>query len=142
MHKIFFDFSVNLCHTGVHKEKFLIQLFGTCMVRFIESRFFCLDHLNFGDSNLFRISFFELRISGLSGLGFGQQSVKICSFFICPLMETATQAVDTAQQLMRLASDDGNRINQLKRISASRCTAAGMKFRFQKSEARSQNKMK
>jgi hypothetical protein len=80
-----------------------------------------LGHLNFGDSNLFRISFFELRISGLSGLGFGQQSVKICSFIIGPLMETATQAVDTAQQLMRLASDDGNRINQLKRVSASRC---------------------
>jgi len=31
---------------------------------------FCLGHLNFGDSNLFRISHFEFRISGLSGLGF------------------------------------------------------------------------
>ena len=43
---------------------------------------FCLGHLNFGDSNLpfdlaqggepvepFRISYFEFRISGLSGLG-------------------------------------------------------------------------
>jgi len=31
--------------------------------------FFCLGHLNFGNSNLFRISYFEFRISGLSGLG-------------------------------------------------------------------------
>ncbi len=30
---------------------------------------FCLGHLNFGDWNLFRISDFEFRISGLSGLG-------------------------------------------------------------------------
>ncbi len=32
-------------------------------------RIICLGHLNFGDSNLFRISYFEYRISGLSGLG-------------------------------------------------------------------------
>ena len=41
------------------------------------------------------------------------------AFFADAVIETATQAVDTAKQLMRLASDDGNRINQLKRISGS-----------------------
>jgi Fic family protein len=41
------------------------------------------------------------------------------AFFADAVIETATQAVDTAQQLMWLASDDGNRINQLKRISGS-----------------------
>jgi Fic family protein len=40
-------------------------------------------------------------------------------FFADAVIETATQAVDTAQQLMRLASDDGTRVNQLKRISGS-----------------------
>ena len=40
-------------------------------------------------------------------------------FFADAVIETATQAVATAQQLMKLASDDGNRINQLKRISGS-----------------------
>jgi Fic family protein len=41
------------------------------------------------------------------------------AFFADAVIETATQAVDTAQQLMGLASDDGNRITQLKRISGS-----------------------
>jgi Fic family protein len=41
------------------------------------------------------------------------------AFFADAVIETATQAVNTAQQLMKLASDDGNRINQLKRISGS-----------------------
>ena len=41
------------------------------------------------------------------------------AFFADAVIETATQAVDTAQQLMKLASDDGTRINQLKRISGS-----------------------
>ena len=41
------------------------------------------------------------------------------SFFADAVIETATQAVATAQQLMKLAADDGNRINQLKRISGS-----------------------
>ena len=41
------------------------------------------------------------------------------AFFADAVIETATQAVDTAQQLMKLASEDGNRINQLKRISGS-----------------------
>jgi Fic family protein len=40
-------------------------------------------------------------------------------FFADAVIETATQAVDTAQRLMKLASDDGNRIHQLKRISGS-----------------------
>ena len=41
------------------------------------------------------------------------------AFFADAVIETATQAVDTAQQLMKLASDDETRINQLKRISGS-----------------------
>jgi Fic family protein len=41
------------------------------------------------------------------------------AFFADAVIETAKQAVDTAQQLMKLASDDGTRINQLKRISGS-----------------------
>jgi len=41
------------------------------------------------------------------------------AFFADAVVETATQAVATAQQLMKLAADDGNRINQLKRISGS-----------------------
>jgi Fic family protein len=35
------------------------------------------------------------------------------------VIEIATQAVQTALQLMKLGSDDGNRINQLKRIFGS-----------------------
>jgi uncharacterized membrane protein len=38
--------------------------------------------LNFGDSNLFRISFFELRISGLSGLGIFGYMLILISFTI------------------------------------------------------------
>ncbi len=40
---------------------------------------FCLGHLNFGDSNLFRISYFEFQISGLSGLGY-KPSQKIVDY--------------------------------------------------------------
>ncbi len=40
-------------------------------------------------------------------------------FFADAIVETATQAVDTAQQLMTLATLDGQRINKLKRISGS-----------------------
>ncbi len=40
-------------------------------------------------------------------------------FFADAVAETATQAVDTAQQLMKLAASDGERINELKRISGS-----------------------
>ncbi len=40
-------------------------------------------------------------------------------FFADAILETATQAIDTAQQLMKLATSDGQRINQLKRISGS-----------------------
>ncbi len=40
-------------------------------------------------------------------------------FFADAVAETATQAVDTAQQLMKLAASDGERINSLKRISGS-----------------------
>lgn len=41
------------------------------------------------------------------------------AFFADGVVETATQAVDTAQQLMKLAASDGERINGLKRISGS-----------------------
>lgn len=40
-------------------------------------------------------------------------------FFADAVIHTATQAVDTAQQLMRLSAEDGQRINGLKRISGS-----------------------
>lgn len=40
-------------------------------------------------------------------------------FFADAVIETATQAVDTAQQLMRLAASDGEKTNSLKRISGS-----------------------
>lgn len=40
-------------------------------------------------------------------------------FFADAVIHTAAQAVETAQQLMRLSADDGNRINGLKRISGS-----------------------
>ena len=40
-------------------------------------------------------------------------------FFADAIVETATQAVDTAQQLMKLAALDGQRINELKRIAGS-----------------------
>lgn len=40
-------------------------------------------------------------------------------FFADAVIFTATQAVETAQQLMQLASTDGKRINELKRISGS-----------------------
>lgn len=40
-------------------------------------------------------------------------------FFAEAVIHTATQAVDTAQQLMRLSAEDGQRINGLKRISGS-----------------------
>jgi len=40
-------------------------------------------------------------------------------FFADAVIHTATQAVDTAQQLMKLAAEDGQRINGLKRISGS-----------------------
>lgn len=41
------------------------------------------------------------------------------SFFADAVIHTATQAVDTAQQLMRLSAEDGQRINGLKRTSGS-----------------------
>jgi Fic family protein len=40
-------------------------------------------------------------------------------FFADAVIHTATQAVDTAQQLMKLSAEDGKRINGLKRISGS-----------------------
>jgi Fic family protein len=40
-------------------------------------------------------------------------------FFADAVIHTATQAVDTAQQLMRLSAEDGQRINGLRRISGS-----------------------
>jgi Fic family protein len=40
-------------------------------------------------------------------------------FFADAVIHTATQAVDTAQQLMRLSAEDGQRIHGLKRISGS-----------------------
>jgi Fic family protein len=40
-------------------------------------------------------------------------------FFSDAVIHTATQAVDTAQQLMRLSAEDGQRINGLRRISGS-----------------------
>jgi Fic family protein len=40
-------------------------------------------------------------------------------FFADAVTHTATQAVDTAQRLMRLSAEDGQRINGLKRISGS-----------------------
>ncbi len=40
-------------------------------------------------------------------------------FFAEAVIFTATQAVETAQQLMKLSADDGKRINDLKRISGS-----------------------
>lgn len=40
-------------------------------------------------------------------------------FFADALIHTATQAVETAQQLMKLSAEDGQRINGLKRISGS-----------------------
>ncbi len=40
-------------------------------------------------------------------------------FFADAVIYTATQAVDTAQQLMKLSAEDGQRINGLKRISGS-----------------------
>jgi len=40
-------------------------------------------------------------------------------FFADAVIHTATQAVDTAQQLMKLSAEDGQRINRLKRISGS-----------------------
>ncbi len=40
-------------------------------------------------------------------------------FFADAVIYTATQAVETAQQLMRLSAEDGQRINRLKRISGS-----------------------
>lgn len=40
-------------------------------------------------------------------------------FFADAVIHTATQAVDTAQQLMKLAAEDGQCINGLKRISGS-----------------------
>lgn len=40
-------------------------------------------------------------------------------FFADAVIDTATQAVETAQKLMKLASVDGQRINGLKRISGS-----------------------
>ena len=40
-------------------------------------------------------------------------------FFADAVIHTATQAVETAQQLMRLSAEDGQRINGLKRISGS-----------------------
>lgn len=40
-------------------------------------------------------------------------------FFADAVIHTATQAVDTAQQLMKLSAEDGQRINGLKRISGS-----------------------
>ncbi len=40
-------------------------------------------------------------------------------FFAEAVIHTATQAVETAQQLMKLSTEDGQRINGLKRISGS-----------------------
>jgi Fic family protein len=40
-------------------------------------------------------------------------------FFADAVIDTATQAVETAQKLMKLAADDGQRINGLKRIAGS-----------------------
>ena len=40
-------------------------------------------------------------------------------FFADAVIHTATQAVNTAQQLMKLSAEDGQRINGLKRISGS-----------------------
>lgn len=40
-------------------------------------------------------------------------------FFADAVINTATQAVETAQQLMKLSATDGQRINKLKRISGS-----------------------
>lgn len=40
-------------------------------------------------------------------------------FFADAIIHTATQAVETAQQLMQLSASDGKRINSLKRISGS-----------------------
>ena len=40
-------------------------------------------------------------------------------FFADAVIHTATQAVNTAQQLMQLSVDDGQKINSLKRISGS-----------------------
>jgi Fic family protein len=40
-------------------------------------------------------------------------------FFADAVIHTATQAVETAQQLMKLSAEDGQRINELKRISGS-----------------------
>ncbi|MBW2607670.1 MAG: Fic family protein [Deltaproteobacteria bacterium] len=40
-------------------------------------------------------------------------------FFADAVVDTATQAVDTAQRLMRLASEDGTRINKLGRVAGS-----------------------
>jgi Fic family protein len=40
-------------------------------------------------------------------------------FFVDAVIHTATQAVETAQQLMTLSAEDGQRINGLKRISGS-----------------------
>lgn len=40
-------------------------------------------------------------------------------FFADAVLDTATQAVKTAQQLMKLSAEDGLRINELKRISGS-----------------------
>jgi Fic family protein len=40
-------------------------------------------------------------------------------FFADAVIHTATQAVDTAQRLMKLSAEDGQRINGLKRISGS-----------------------
>lgn len=40
-------------------------------------------------------------------------------FFADAVIHTATQAIDTAQQLMQLSAEDGQRINGLKRISGS-----------------------
>ena len=41
------------------------------------------------------------------------------NFFADAVIHTATQAVQTAQQLMKLSAEDGHRINSLKRISGS-----------------------
>ena len=41
------------------------------------------------------------------------------NFFADAVIHTATQAVETAQQLMKLSAEDGQRINGLKRISGS-----------------------
>lgn len=40
-------------------------------------------------------------------------------FFADAVIETSTQAVNTARQLMNLAASDGQQINKLKRISGS-----------------------